>query len=115
MEDKKKIFIGNLPYSTTQEKLVEIFSQYGEITDSYKPAGKGFGFVTFATEEAALAAIEAMNGQDIDGRAAVVNIAQPKSDRPRENRGGYGGGNRGGYGGGNRGGDRGGYGRGDRY
>lgn len=114
MEDKKKIFIGNLPYTTTQEKLVEIFSQFGEITDSYKPAGKGFGFVTFSTEEAAAAAIEAMNGQDIDGRAAVVNIAQPKSDKPRENRGGYGGG-RGGYGGG-RGGDRGGYGGGrDRY
>lgn len=111
MEDKKKIFIGNLPYSTTQEKLVELFSQYGEITDSYKPAGKGFGFVTFATEEAAQAAIEAMNGQDIEGRAAVVNIAQPKSDKPRERRGGFGGGNRGGY---NRGGDRGGYGR-DRY
>lgn len=113
MEDKKKIFIGNLPYSTTQEKLVELFSQYGEITDSYKPAGKGFGFVTFATEEAAQAAIEAMNGQDIEGRAAVVNIAQPKSDKPRENRGfgGNRGGGRGGYGGG-----RGGYGGGrDRY
>lgn len=92
--DNKKIFVGNLPYSTTQEKLVEIFSQYGEIVDSYKPAGKGFGFVTFATEEQAAAAIEAMNGQDIDGRAAVVNIAQPKSDKPRERRGGY---NRGGY------------------
>ncbi len=112
MEDKKKIFVGNLPYGTTQEKLVEIFSQYGEIVDSYKPAGKGFGFVTFATEEAAQAAIEAMNGQDIDGRAAVVNIAQPKSDKPRERRGGFGGG-RGGY---NRDrGGRGGYDRGDRY
>jgi RNA recognition motif-containing protein len=102
--DKKKIFIGNLPYSTTQEKLVEIFSQYGEIVDSYKPAGKGFGFVTFATEEQAQAAIEAMHGKDIDGRKAIVNIAQPKEnngngDRNRGNRGGYGG-HRGGYGGG---------------
>ncbi len=101
--DKKKIFIGNLPYSTTQEKLVEIFSQYGEITDSYKPAGKGFGFVTFATEEQATAAIEAVNGQDIDGRAAVVNVAQPKENNGERRGGDF---NRGG--GFNRGGNRGG-------
>lgn len=86
MEKRNKLFVGNLPYSTTQEELVELFSKYGEVTDSYKPAGKGFAFITFANEEQAQAAIEAMNGADIGGRSAVVNVAQPKEDRPSGDR-----------------------------
>jgi RNA recognition motif-containing protein len=83
--EKNKIFIGNLSYDTTIEALVELFSKYGEITDSYKPQGKGFAFITFSTEEEAQAAIEAMNGQEVDGRDVTVNIARPRENKPRNN------------------------------
>lgn len=85
--EKNKIFIGNLSYDTTIEALVELFSKYGTVTDSYKPQGKGFAFITFETEEEAQAAIEAMNDQDIDGRNVTVNIARPREDKPRNNYG----------------------------
>lgn len=108
--DKKKIFIGNLSYGTTMETLTETFLKFGEIVDSYKPEGKGFAFITFSTEEQALNAIEAMNGQELDGRALSISIAKPKEDRPRRNFGG--GDRRGGYNNDRRGGGdrRGGYG-----
>jgi len=98
MEDKKKIFIGNISFDTEMEALLELFAKYGEIVDSYRPEGKGFAFITFDSEEAAEKAIEEMNEKEVDGRALVVNIARPKEKRP--SRGGYGGG----YGGGDRGG-----------
>ncbi len=94
---QNKLFIGNVAFATTIETLVAQFSQFGEITDSYKPQGKGFAFITFKTDEAAAAAIEAMNGKEVDGRELVVNIARPKEDRPARS---FGGGNRGGFGGG---------------
>lgn len=81
--DKKKLFIGNLAYETTVEKLVEVASAYGTIVDSFKPFGKGFGFLTFETEEMAQAALDAMNGMEIDGRALKVDFAQPREDKPR--------------------------------
>jgi RNA recognition motif-containing protein len=95
--DSKKLFIGNVTYSTTIETLVEQFMQFGEITDSYKPQGKGFAFITFATEEQAQAAIEGMNGKEVDGRELVVNVAKPREDKPRRNFGGNGGDRRGGF------------------
>ncbi|MCC7304191.1 RNA-binding protein [bacterium] len=111
---ENKIFIGNVAFETKIETLVEIFSQYGEITDSYKPMGKGFAFITFKDESAVQAAIEAMNGKEVEGRELVVNVARPREERPsrgfggggfgggdrRPSRGGFGGGNRGGFGGG---------------
>lgn len=81
--EKKKIFIGNVSFDTEMQTLLDLFAKFGEIVDSYKPQGKGFAFITFATEEAAQAAIEAMNEQEVDGRALVVNFARPLEERPR--------------------------------
>lgn len=89
--DKNKIFVGSLPWSINNDSLRELFAQYGEITeaivitDRMTGRSKGFGFVTFANEEAAQKALE-MSGKEVEGRAIVVNIA-----RPREERGGGGG------------------------
>lgn len=81
--DKKKLFVGNLAYETTVEKLVEVASAFGTIVDSFKPFGKGFGFLTFETEEMAQAALDAMNGMELDGRTLKVDFAQPREDKPR--------------------------------
>jgi RNA recognition motif-containing protein len=118
--NNNKLYIGNLPWSVTSEQLADMFGQFGEIvedgaiviTDRMSGRSKGFGFVEFTEEEAAKAALEAMNETEIEGRSISVTIARPKA--PRENRGGFNrGGNRGGYGRNNdrRGGDRGGYNR----
>lgn len=117
----KKLFVGNLPWATTEEELRSLFGEHGEvvdcklITDRATGRSKGIAFVEFAEESQANAAIEALNGYSLNDREMVVNVARPQA--PRENRGGFGGdrggyrgGNdrRGGYGGG-RGNDRGGY------
>ncbi len=114
----KKLYVGNLSFHTTSQDLQELFAQAGTvesasvIEDRDTGQSKGFAFVEMSTEEEAAAAIEQFNGKEVAGRALKVNEA-----RPRENRGGGGGGrgfggNRGGGGyGGNRGGG-GGYGRG---
>ncbi|MGI6423640.1 MAG: RNA recognition motif domain-containing protein [Candidatus Dojkabacteria bacterium] len=83
---ENKLFVGNLPWSTTDQSLLEIFSEVGEVTeakvivDKFKNRSKGFGFVTMATEELAQAAIDQLNGKEVDGRAINVSIARP----PRE-------------------------------
>ncbi|MCA9389789.1 RNA-binding protein [candidate division WWE3 bacterium] len=83
---ENKLYVGNLPYSTTQDQLSEVFSQFGEvieaviITDRNTGRSKGFGFVTMANNEAAQAAIAGMNGQEMEGRALVVNVARPKKE-----------------------------------
>jgi RNA recognition motif-containing protein len=123
----KKLYVGNLSYTTTQDQLRELFSQAGEITDvtviTDRETGrsKGFGFVEMATEEGSKEAIKRFNGFTFGNRPLTVNEARPREERPARSggdRGGYGGGDRGGYGGGDRGGygggDRGGYGGGDR-
>lgn len=85
--DKKKIYVGNLPWSITSEALGELFAEFGEIeeaiviTDRMSGRSKGFGFVTFGAEDAAQAAVDAMHEKDVDGRNIVVNIARPKVDR----------------------------------
>jgi RNA recognition motif-containing protein len=82
----KKLYVGNLDYSVTQDELREHFSQAGEvvdavvITDRGSGRSKGFGFVEFATEEEAKKAIETFNEQDFKGRAIVVNEARPKRE-----------------------------------
>ncbi|MFC1687274.1 RNA recognition motif domain-containing protein [Patescibacteria group bacterium] len=102
----KKLYVGSLPYSVTDDQLKEHFSQAGAvesaqvIIDRQSGRSKGFGFVEMATEEEAQKAIEMFNGQDLDGRTIVVNEARPMSDRPR---GGSGGGRGFGGGGGGRG------------
>lgn len=108
----KKLYVGNLPYSTSEDDLRELFSPLGEISDvaviidRYTGQSKGFGFVEMPDDAAADAAVAQLNGHTLGARQIVVNEA-----RPREERSG-GGGGRGGYGGGGGGGGRGGYGGG---
>lgn len=104
----KKLYVGNLTYDTTEDNLVELFSEYGEvlsaqiIIDRETNRSKGFGFVEMShgADEAATA----LNGQDFRGRNLTVNEARPREDRGRGGYGGGGGGGRGGYGGGGYGG-----------
>jgi RNA recognition motif-containing protein len=82
----KKLYVGNLSYSTEEANIRKMFEAHGEvvsinlITDKYTGQSKGFGFVEMATDEAAKAAMNALNGQQIDGRAIRVNEA---FDKPR--------------------------------
>ena len=91
----KKLYVGGLPYSVTEDKLQEIFSAHGTvesarvITDRFTGRSRGFGFVEMSSEEEAQTAIDSLNGSDLDGRSLTVNEA-----RPQENRGGGGGGDR---------------------
>jgi RNA recognition motif-containing protein len=115
----KNIYVGNLPYDTTGDDLVQLFQTYGTVTsgqviiDKFSGRSRGFGFVEMANDAEAQAAIDALNGTPYGGRPLTVNEARPREDRG--GRGGYGGGGggRGGYGGG--GGGRGGYGGGGGY
>ncbi len=110
----KRLFVGSLPYTTTQEELEQLFAQVGPtasvsvITDKFTGRSKGFAFVEMTSDADADAVIAQFNGYMLDGRALVVNEARPKEDRGG---GFHQGGNRGGFGGG-RGGDRGGFNRG---
>ena len=101
----KKLYIGNLSYTTHDEDLREAFSKIGEvlsvtlITDQGTGKSKGFGFVEMATDEDADKAIAALNGTSFMGRTITVNEARPKAERGRPGPGG-GRGERGGFGGG---------------
>lgn len=112
----KKLYVGNLPYTTTNDELQNMFSQYGAVEkadvlmDKMTGRSRGFGFVEMTNDEEAQAAIDGLNGKDVEGRKLVVNEARPMADRPP--RRSFGGGGRGGFGGGNRGGYGGGYGGG---
>ena len=103
----KKLYVGNLPFSTTQETLKSMFSSYGEITEAviitnkFSGRSKGFGFVTLADDAQATKAITEMNGKDIEGRKLTVNEAKPfDPNAPRPERRSFGGGRGGGFGGG---------------
>ncbi len=106
----KKLYVGNLPFTVTDQSLLETFAQCGTvesakiITDRDTGRSKGFGFVEMSTEEEAQTVISKFNGQDFGGRPMTVSEAKPMV--PREG----GGGGRGGFGGG--GGGRGGFGGG---
>ena len=98
-----KLYVGNLPYSTTDSSLSDLFAQVGTvtsasvITDKMSGRSKGFGFVEMSTPEEAAAAIEKFHGQEYEGRAMTVSEARPKEDRPQRSFGGGGndrGGNR---------------------
>ncbi|MDY3559317.1 RNA-binding protein [Gemmata sp. JC673] len=103
------IYVGNLPWATTDSELSEMFQQYGAVIraqivmDRETGRSRGFGFVEMANEQEAQAAIAALNNQLMNGRPLTVNIA-----KPREGGGGGRGGGGGGYGGGGGGGRRGG-------
>jgi RNA recognition motif-containing protein len=109
----KNLYVGNLPFSTTEADLEGLFGQHGAvarvqiITDRDTGRSRGFAFVEMG--DGAEAAVTALNGAQFQGRTLTVNEARPREDRPRQG-GGGGGGGRGGYGGG--GGGRGGYGGG---
>lgn len=102
----KKLFVGGLSWGTTDEVLRDGFSRFGQISDakviSDRDTGRsrGFGFVTFEDDADADAAIEALDGQDFDGRTIKVNVAESKERSGGGGRGGGGGGFRGGRGGG---------------
>ena len=111
----KKLYVGNLAYSTTEDELRSLFGGVGQvesvalITDRETGRAKGFGFVEMGTEEAAQDAIQRLNNSELGGRNITVAEARPPANRDgggRGGRGGYGGG--GGFGGGGRrgGGDR---------
>lgn len=103
-----KLFVGSLAYAVTDEMLEEFFKQAGNVVsakviiDRDTSRSKGFGFVEMGSEEEAKAAVEQLNGKELEGREIAVNEARPQ--QPRENRsfGGGGGGGRGDYGGGGR-------------
>ncbi|MFV0605457.1 MAG: RNA recognition motif domain-containing protein [Niabella sp.] len=112
------IYVGNLSWSLKDQDLQNLFSQYGEvssakiITDKFTNRSKGFGFVEMAEDEQAKAAIDALNGTELDGRNIVVNESKPKEGGGggfRKSGGGFGGGGyKKGGGGGYRGGNSGG-------
>lgn len=117
------IYVGNLSWAMTDDDLMNLFSEHGSVTsakilkDKMSGRSKGFGFVEMEDNEAAKAAIAALNETEVQGRKLIVNESQPRAegDRPKRSygggggggykKGGYGGGNRGGYGGNRGGGD----------
>jgi RNA recognition motif-containing protein len=104
-----KLYVGNLPFSATDDSLREMFGQAGQvesariITDRDTGRSKGFGFVEMSTEQEAAEAIKKFNGTELDGRSLTVNEARPMAPREGGGRGGReGGGGRGHRGGGGR-------------
>lgn len=105
-----KLYVGNLPFSTTENELQELFAQAGavqEVTlmqDKFTGKSRGFAFITMGSEQDAQNAVSQLNGKAIEGRPLTVNEARPREPRPPGGGGGgrgYGGGG-GGYGGGGR-------------
>jgi cold-inducible RNA-binding protein len=94
----KSIFVGNLSFSVTEAALRLVFEAYGAVervsvmTDRDTGQPKGFAFVDMTNDGEAAKAIAALNGKDVEGRTLTVNEARPKTDRPRSDRPGGGGG-----------------------
>lgn len=93
-----KIYVGGLPYSTTEQQLSDLFAVHGSvassriITDKFTGQSRGFGFVEMSSDSEAQAAVAALNGTELGGRTLTVNEARPQEPRT----GGGGGGGRGG-------------------
>jgi RNA recognition motif-containing protein len=91
-----KLFVGSLSYNIKDEELREAFGQFGSvesanvIVDRDTNRSKGFGFVEMSSDEEAQAAIDGLNGKELDGRTITVNVARPKTDRPAGSRNGGG-------------------------
>jgi RNA recognition motif-containing protein len=98
----KKLYVGGLPYSVTDDQLNELFASHGTvesarvITDRFSGRSKGFGFVEMSSDDEAQKAINELNGTQYEGRTIIVNEARPQESRPRGGRGGGGGGGGGG-------------------
>jgi cold-inducible RNA-binding protein len=96
-----KLYVGSLPYSTTEQQLTELFSQHGTvqstkvIMDRFTGQSRGFAFVEMATSEEAQKAIAALHGSELGGRTLVVNEARPQEKRSFGAGGGGGGSDRG--------------------
>ena len=101
-----KLFVGNLSFNTTENSLQDAFAAHGTVVETNlmmdRATGRprGFGFVTMSTPQEAQAAVAALNGKDMDGRALTVNEARPREERAGGGGGGVG--NGGGFGGGRR-------------
>ena len=86
------IYVGNLPWKTEEYELRELFTQHGQVgsarilKDRETGRSRGFGFVEMPNDDEARAAIEALNGYELDGRGLRVNEARPREDRPRRQR-----------------------------
>jgi len=84
---QNKLYVGSLPYSTTDDELRETFAQVGEVTsatvvtDRETGRSRGFGFVEMASAEDAQKAIDKLHGSDMGGRNLTVNIARPREER----------------------------------
>jgi RNA recognition motif-containing protein len=97
-----KLFVGSLPYSTTDDTLAALFAPHGTVVsakvifDRDTNRSKGFGFVEFESDDEAKAAISALNETEVEGRKIIVSEAKPREDRPRRD---FGGGGQGGGGG----------------
>jgi len=110
-----KLYVGNIPFSTTSQDLQNMFSAHGTVvqvelvSDRFTGRSRGFAFVEMSTAEDAQKAIAALQGTQLEGRTITVNEARPREERPPRQfgGGGGGGGGRGGYGGGGGGRDRG--------
>lgn len=97
-----KIYVGGLPYASTEEEVQQLFAEYGEVVsvniikDKFSGQSKGFGFVEMAEDSAGEEAIKQLDGKDFGGRTLRISKARPPEDRPPRRDGGGGGG----YGGG---------------
>ncbi|HEY3304523.1 MAG TPA: RNA-binding protein [Candidatus Binatia bacterium] len=97
-----KLYVGGLPYSVTEGRLQELFTEHGTvqsanvISDKFTGQSRGFGFVEMSSGDEAQKAISALNGTQLDGRTLVVNEAKPMQKRDGGGGGGGRGGNRGG-------------------
>jgi RNA recognition motif-containing protein len=97
-----KLFVGNLSFDVTENDLKDLFAQHGSVVevnlvlDRATGRSRGFAFVTLATDEAAQAAIQALSGYSLQGRALTVNVARVREERPGGGQGGDPGGGRGG-------------------
>lgn len=83
-----KLYVGNLPYTTTTQELTELFEKFGKvlsaviITDKYSGRSKGFGFVEMENDNEAQEAISKLNGSNMGDRTVVVSVARPREERP---------------------------------
>lgn len=84
---QNKLFVGSLPWATDDAELLELFSQFGEVTsarvmtDKFTGRSRGFGFVEYANEADAAKAVAALDGSTLGGRQIVVNVARPREER----------------------------------
>lgn len=85
--ENSKLFVGNLPYKTSEAQLTDLFAPFGSVVEAFIPLdratgrARGFAFVTMGSQEEAEKAIAGLTGQNFEGRELTINIARPKGDR----------------------------------